>query len=84
MVNIFLNAVIFFTFLTVLLIFYPKKKGFNDGEVLLEVSDYVLANYWEAGRTDICSYGLSAFVYCGGFPAATSCSSCCRFVSFLL
>ena len=67
-----LFTVIFIIILAVLLTFYPKKKGFNDGEILIEVSDFVLAKHWEAGRTDICIYGLSAFVYSGGFPAATS------------
>ena len=67
-----LNVAIINMFLTVLLTLYSKNKDFNDGELLLEVSDYVLAKYWEAGRTYICIYRISAFVYRGGFPAATS------------
>ena len=72
MAGMYLFTVIFILILAVLLTSYPKKKGFNDGEILIEVSGFVLAKYWEAGRTDICIYGLSTFVYCGGFPAATS------------
>ena len=58
--------------------FYPKKKGFNDGEILIEVSDFVLAKYWEAGHTDICIYGLSTFVCCGGFPDQTETWNCSK------
>ena len=65
MADMNLNDVIFITFITLLFTFCPNKKGFNDGELLLEVSDFVLAKYWKLIVQTCVPTDFLPFFYCG-------------------